>query len=285
MYSRTSSRCRSTDQCQWWMTMSTIQKKVTGVRESWRDTRGLHKEKPGTFLWNGFLSCSVGFCTESTRKKFSSITETVSANWFMWSYWSVWNHILTSRALNVTLVNLRSFDKSLGAFFWHFRVITQSVIRHRRNKMSYHLDMIKQAASTHIDDLYDILRNESGYEANKNPSLFSCITSLRKDHVRRGDESLSLTRVFILTEDSSSYAGVGWVVSSEVRCCMRCAATFGLFNPRHHCRACGDVICGLCVQHNVLVEDIKDIGPLKVCLNCYDSEKVSFLTSLSAGYL
>lgn len=151
--------------------------------------------------------------------------------------------------------------------------------------MSEHLDMIKQAASTHVDNLIEIVRNEHGFDANKNSQLCACITSLRRDHATVADEMVNITRVFVLTEDSTSYAGVGWVVSSEVRNCMRCTATFGIFNPRHHCRACGDVVCSLCLPHRAQVVDIMEMGPLKVCTNCCDGLKVRFYKSSLVGTL
>lgn len=37
-----------------------------------------------------------------------------------------------------------------------------------------------------------------------------------------------------------------WVPNDQRRHCAVCARAFGTFRPRHHCRACGEVICGKC---------------------------------------
>jgi hypothetical protein len=37
-----------------------------------------------------------------------------------------------------------------------------------------------------------------------------------------------------------------WVPNDQRRHCVVCARAFGTFRPRHHCRACGEVICGKC---------------------------------------
>lgn len=146
--------------------------------------------------------------------------------------------------------------------------------------MAYHLEMIKLAAATHLNDLVDIVHNENGFENNKNPDLYSCITSLRKDEFQVNGSPSKITRVFLLTDDSNSYAGVGWIVSCQVTNCMRCASTFGLFNLKNHCRACGNIVCGLCTERGVIVKDIADVGPVKVCKNCCDGEQVRYINSL-----
>ena len=37
-----------------------------------------------------------------------------------------------------------------------------------------------------------------------------------------------------------------WVDSDKVLKCQICASSFGMFNRKHHCRACGGVFCRTC---------------------------------------
>ncbi|EOD13637.1 hypothetical protein EMIHUDRAFT_49505, partial [Emiliania huxleyi CCMP1516] len=38
----------------------------------------------------------------------------------------------------------------------------------------------------------------------------------------------------------------GWVPNNERRGCNICQKKFGLLRRKHHCRLCGEVICGDC---------------------------------------
>ena len=46
----------------------------------------------------------------------------------------------------------------------------------------------------------------------------------------------------MLTGEDQSYTDVGWVIDGDVKRCMSCASSFGLFTWRHHCRLCGDAL-------------------------------------------
>lgn len=81
----------------------------------------------------------------------------------------------------------------------------------------------------------DILRREMGLE-----------NGIEGDDVVYKRETLSLNgsevavrRVFVM------YGGyrVGWVHDADVQHCMVCQSDFGFFKRKHHCRACGSVVC------------------------------------------
>jgi hypothetical protein len=44
-----------------------------------------------------------------------------------------------------------------------------------------------------------------------------------------------------------------WQESSNVKECKLCADKFTLTNRKHHCRECGDVFCGKCTSHQVVI--------------------------------
>uniref|UniRef100_A0A3Q3ILC6 FYVE, RhoGEF and PH domain containing 4b n=1 Tax=Monopterus albus TaxID=43700 RepID=A0A3Q3ILC6_MONAL len=45
-----------------------------------------------------------------------------------------------------------------------------------------------------------------------------------------------------------------WIRDSEVTMCMKCQDPFSTFTRRHHCRACGCVVCWKCLDNKVALE-------------------------------
>ncbi|KAK9517738.1 hypothetical protein VZT92_023083 [Zoarces viviparus] len=60
-----------------------------------------------------------------------------------------------------------------------------------------------------------------------------------------------------------------WIRNNEVTVCMKCQEPFNLLTRRrHHCRACGCVVCGKCSDNKVALEyDGNKLN--KVCKACY----------------
>ena len=58
---------------------------------------------------------------------------------------------------------------------------------------------------------------------------------------------------FLLTKLNSIYpkSDGKWVNSSLVLSCQTCMSKFGLFNRKHHCRACGGVFCSKCCYKTI----------------------------------
>jgi len=70
---------------------------------------------------------------------------------------------------------------------------------------------------------------------------------------------------------SNPQAGVSqadWVPDSEVHSCRICHIKFGLSVRRHHCRACGHVVCGSCSGNQLYLSGLGSTG--RVCDTCYD---------------
>uniref|UniRef100_A0A1I7YSP1 Pleckstrin homology domain-containing family F member 2 n=1 Tax=Steinernema glaseri TaxID=37863 RepID=A0A1I7YSP1_9BILA len=65
-----------------------------------------------------------------------------------------------------------------------------------------------------------------------------------------------------------------WVPDSEAENCMCCYSTrFSVLQRRHHCRACGNVVCGSCSTHNLIVNGVSK-RPVRVCDTCYKNSLV-----------
>mmetsp|Transcript_6222 Transcript_6222/g.10169 ORF Transcript_6222/g.10169 Transcript_6222/m.10169 type:complete len:750 (-) Transcript_6222:94-2343(-) len=77
-------------------------------------------------------------------------------------------------------------------------------------------------------------------------------------------------RVFRMYERTSeSFGGVGWIVNDDIDECMVCGKEFYFFRRRHHCRSCGNLVCDSCSPHFVVVEELKEQGEVRVCVQCY----------------
>ncbi|VDL66270.1 unnamed protein product [Nippostrongylus brasiliensis] len=60
-----------------------------------------------------------------------------------------------------------------------------------------------------------------------------------------------------------------WVPDGEAARCMECGRTqFNLVQRRHHCRACGRVVCGSCSTHSFRIDNLKK-KPVRVCDSCF----------------
>lgn len=77
-------------------------------------------------------------------------------------------------------------------------------------------------------------------------------------------------RVFRMYERTNeSFGGVGWIVNDDIDECMVCGKEFYFFRRRHHCRSCGNLVCDSCSPHYVVVEELKEQGEVRVCVQCY----------------
>ncbi|DAZ93854.1 TPA: hypothetical protein N0F65_009576, partial [Lagenidium giganteum] len=60
-----------------------------------------------------------------------------------------------------------------------------------------------------------------------------------------------------------------WIPNSERKACAVCLKGF-YFHRKHHCRACGEVVCSNCAPLRDLEEPIFDITRLRVCKTCVE---------------
>ena len=77
----------------------------------------------------------------------------------------------------------------------------------------------------------------------------------------------TIRRVYAL-QHVNSYK-VGWIVDSDVDCCMICLRKFSFFRFRHHCRACGILVCGSCSPFKTHIPLLEEDGGSRVCINCF----------------
>ena len=61
-----------------------------------------------------------------------------------------------------------------------------------------------------------------------------------------------------------------WVHDYRVSMCQGCMREFTIFFRRHHCRACGSVVCSDCSTHHYPLR-YRKMEPQRVCDNCYQT--------------
>jgi hypothetical protein len=76
-------------------------------------------------------------------------------------------------------------------------------------------------------------------------------------------------------------SGAAWVSDKEALNCVLCRKPFGLLTRRHHCRACGKVICKACSETRVALSGGGGVKPERVCDACMLGGGVASATSSS----
>ncbi|XP_063926655.1 zinc finger FYVE domain-containing protein 9 isoform X2 [Zophobas morio] len=59
-----------------------------------------------------------------------------------------------------------------------------------------------------------------------------------------------------------------WIPDAEATSCLHCEQKFTVIKRRHHCRACGYVLCSKCCNLKYRLEYLEDVA--RVCNKCYD---------------
>lgn len=64
---------------------------------------------------------------------------------------------------------------------------------------------------------------------------------------------------------------VGWVFDNQVDNCMKCDEQFHILKWKHHCRACGFIVCEDCSKSRFFLPEIEDSETCsRVCDDCND---------------
>jgi len=66
-----------------------------------------------------------------------------------------------------------------------------------------------------------------------------------------------------------------WIPDQRVTMCQVCSNEFTLVNRRHHCRACGKVVCSQCSANKAPIK-YRQYEAVKVCSSCFDALKLRY---------
>lgn len=88
------------------------------------------------------------------------------------------------------------------------------------------------------------------------------------------DENGAINEVAEATGYSDPYANLGkvppiWVPDNMATGCMQCHIKFTMIKRRHHCRACGKVLCSVCCSQKFKLEFLSSTAESRVCLQCF----------------
>ena len=140
---------------------------------------------------------------------------------------------------------------------------TYSSSRHNRHS-------VYQAAGS--SSILNILKARIKSASNKNswnedafdPMNPGC--AVHKEQIVVNKKIRTVRKVY-MSEDSKYK--VGWVVDADLDICMICFGGFGWLNLKHHCRACGSLVCGKCSPYNAVVPHLNEENGSRVCKNCH----------------
>lgn len=121
----------------------------------------------------------------------------------------------------------------------------------RPNSLNLPTSRSQNSRHVPVDDLVEESSASNVNDTNVNPSPPLVTVSVLDDEPRIG-----YTRPF-------------WVPDNEALSCMRCDTKFTVIKRRHHCRACGKVLCNNCCNMKAKLAYL-DFQEDRVCLVCYE---------------
>ncbi|KAI6649290.1 Myotubularin-related protein 2 [Oopsacas minuta] len=63
--------------------------------------------------------------------------------------------------------------------------------------------------------------------------------------------------------------GVVWEDDKTINKCQKCGLVFTTIRRKHHCRACGQIICGRCSNKSCVLPQLDYHSPVRVCGDCF----------------
>ncbi len=136
--------------------------------------------------------------------------------------------------------------------------------------MSNHVKLMKEYVRSSKEKLVDLYRATHDVDV---PVPKSSITDIREKTIVIKGKEMTIPRLFIFTPDTGEYAPVGWVLDEATSVCLQCFKEFGSFTRKHHCRACGSIICSSCCGSACLIRTIENTGKQKNCSQCYSKRE------------
>ncbi|RYY82386.1 hypothetical protein EON63_13450, partial [archaeon] len=106
------------------------------------------------------------------------------------------------------------------------------------------------------------------------------VIAVRFEYVTIKGRRRKCHRVFVLAADSGECVKVGWVLNDDMDCCMVCHNLFydGMISSsgKHHCRACGNLVCSACSDNHVVVCELMTLGAVRVCNQCFFGQEIVY---------
>ena len=129
-----------------------------------------------------------------------------------------------------------------------------------------------------------ILLHISSYNLKLNEIFFlvdndkKTIIFYENETVKLNGEMKQIRRLFGRNK-KTLFDGVGWILNEDMNSCMICATVFSFFNGRHHCRACGNIVCGACSPQFIVIHELSQFGKQRVCNQCYWGQEIVYMSN------
>lgn len=140
------------------------------------------------------------------------------------------------------------------------------------NKKKYNRQHIIPLENVKLDNLTDDTELKYGWQIKTPTKSFAVYAATATEkvewmaHINKCVEEL-ISRTG--SRPASEHAAV-WVPDNASNTCMACRKShFNVLNRRHHCRSCGDVVCGQCSKNKFLIPN-QSSKPVRVCNACYE---------------
>ena len=113
-----------------------------------------------------------------------------------------------------------------------------------------------------INGTLDLLRKEISLPATspKNENIV-----MKEEQIEVNGKEFIVHRVYMLY---GAYR-VGWILDEDIHSCMECQVEFNFLTRRHHCRACGNIICSNCSPYKATIPTLDELNGSRVCVNCF----------------
>jgi len=147
-----------------------------------------------------------------------------------------------------------------------------------------HIQYLREICGKPLQVIRDKYRKDQLYvNIIKTKKQYAYIKEISEEVIKLCGEYRIVRRIFVEANDTKRYVGVGWIISDDMDICMMCLEPFSSIffshkSNKHHCRACGIIICNKCSQNNCIVDEIIKLGPVIVCHFCNYGQAVVHIT-------
>lgn len=137
--------------------------------------------------------------------------------------------------------------------------------RNNRSSITTH-----QTGAEQVDAIISIMRSKmrkvKKLQVGKNDGFTAYDNALMQvEEVQLGKKTKLVRKIYVLTGPYK----VGWVVDIDVDCCMICLHRWSWTRFRHHCRACGKLVCSKCSPFTVRLPNFEEEDGSRVCVECF----------------
>lgn len=107
-------------------------------------------------------------------------------------------------------------------------------------------------------------RDKLGYDVE---ALLALSVECNIEQILVGRKVKTVRKVYMC--GSSKAYKVGWILDGDTNCCLICLQNFSWVRLKHHCRACGMVVCHKCSKYKTNIQVLQEEGGSRVCTNCF----------------